>query len=130
MSKLLLEGKQEWFKEKVELDDQNNKVTLIGQEGDVFKHYRSFKPVYHVVPKGEGSLAKLSIEYEKLDASVPPPNKYLNMMVNITKDIDAHFQKAWSIFDTYMCGEINKESIYIVRFCLVLELLVCLLVLY
>ncbi|XP_062111132.1 MLP-like protein 28 [Humulus lupulus] len=91
--KYTVDGKEESFKEKVELDDENNKVTLIGIEGDVFKHYKCFKPVYHAVPKGEGSLVKLSIEYEKLDASVPPPNKYLDMMVGITKDIDSHFEK-------------------------------------
>ncbi|PON48641.1 Major latex protein domain containing protein [Parasponia andersonii] len=92
--KYTVDGKQEWFKEKVEFDDENNMVSMVGLEGDVFQHYRSFKPVYHVVPKGEGSLAKLSIEFERLDANVPPPNKYLNVMVNVTKDMDAHLQKA------------------------------------
>ncbi|KAF4364574.1 hypothetical protein CsatB_019790 [Cannabis sativa] len=94
--KYTVDGKEETFKEKVELDDENNKVSLIGIEGDVFKHYKCFNVIYQAVPnpKGEGSLAKLSIEYEKLDPSVPTPNKYLNLMINITKDIDSHFEKA------------------------------------
>ncbi|PON94468.1 Major latex protein domain containing protein [Trema orientale] len=92
--KFLQDGKQEWFKEKVEFDNENNMVAVVELEGDVFKHYRSFKSVCHVIPKGEGSLAKLIIEYEELNANVPPPNKCLNVMVNVTKDIDAHLQKA------------------------------------
>ena len=78
----------------MELDDVNKSVTLVGLEGDVFKEYKSIKAVFQGVPKGEGCLAKLSIEYEKLNANVPPPNKYLNMMAHISKDIDAHIQKA------------------------------------
>ncbi|XP_024028029.1 MLP-like protein 43 [Morus notabilis] len=84
------------FKEKVEFDDANKAVILNGFEGDVFNEYKLFKPVYHVVPnpKGRGSIAKLSIEYEKLHEGVPPPDKYVKLMVNISKDLDVHFGKA------------------------------------
>ncbi|EXC27073.1 MLP-like protein 328 [Morus notabilis] len=84
------------FKEKVEFDDENKAVILNGFEGDVFNEYKLFKPVYHVVPnpKGRGSIAKLSIEYEKLNEGVPPPDKYVKLMVNISKDLDVHFGKA------------------------------------
>ena len=91
---LYADGTSGTFKEKVELDDVNKSVTLVGLEGDVFQEYKSFKAIHHAVPKGNGCLAKLSIEYEKLNPNVPPPNKYLNMVAQIAKDIDAHIQKA------------------------------------
>ncbi|KAF5450393.1 MLP-like protein 28 [Juglans microcarpa x Juglans regia] len=92
--KYTVEGNAEVFKEKVELDDANRAVTLVGIEGDPMKYYKSIKATYQVTPKGNGSLAKVSLEYEKLREEVPAPIKYLNMMVNITKDIDAHLAKA------------------------------------
>ncbi|KAL0005289.1 hypothetical protein SO802_012850 [Lithocarpus litseifolius] len=58
------EGESGVFKEKVELDDANRSVTLVGIEGDVMKDYKTFNPIYQVVPKGTASLAKLSIEWE------------------------------------------------------------------
>ena len=81
----------------MEFDDENRVVIHNGLEGDVFKEYKSFKPVYRIFPnpKGKGSLVNLSIEYEKLHEGVPPPDIYVNkLMVNISKDLDVHLNKA------------------------------------
>ena len=83
------------FKERVELDDANKAVILHGLEGDVFQYYKSFKPVYQFVHRDEGSnIAKVSIEYEKLSEEVAAPDKYIRLMTNLVKDLDAHFIKA------------------------------------
>lgn len=90
------EGRTETFKEKVEHDDANMSVTLIGLEGDVFKHFKSWLPVYKVSPKGDGSagsIATCSIAYEKLNANVPDPVAYVDFMVSITKDVADHITK-------------------------------------
>lgn len=58
------------------------------------KYYKTFKPTFQLTPKGDGCLAKLTIEYEKLRADVPPPDKYFTMMFKMTKDVDAHLVKA------------------------------------
>ncbi|XP_038876398.1 MLP-like protein 328 [Benincasa hispida] len=88
-----IDGKTEVFKEQVEFDDEKLAVTLIGLEGDVFEHYKVFKGIYQVVPKGpEHSLAILTLEYEKLDDGSPYPYKYLDLMNNITKDIESHLK--------------------------------------
>ncbi|KAF3973935.1 hypothetical protein ACB098_03G076000 [Castanea mollissima] len=93
--KYTLEGKSGLvFKEKVEYDDANRSATLIGVDGDIMQEYKTFKATYQVVPKGTGSLAKLNIEYEKLREDVPAPDKYITLMVNITKGIDEHITKA------------------------------------
>ncbi|KAA0035387.1 MLP-like protein 328 [Cucumis melo var. makuwa] len=86
-----VDGKPEVFKEQVEFDDEKLAVTLIGLEGDVFEHYKTFKGTYQVVPKdSEHCLAILTLEYEKLKDDSPYPYKYLDLMNKLTKDIEAH----------------------------------------
>ncbi|KAJ4709981.1 MLP-like protein 28 [Melia azedarach] len=92
--KYTVEGRNETYKERVEHDDVDMSVTLVGLEGDVFRYFKSWKPVYKVIPKGKGSVARLSIEYEKLNESAPDPNAYVDFMVSIAKDVDAHITKA------------------------------------
>ncbi|KAJ9153090.1 hypothetical protein P3X46_026574 [Hevea brasiliensis] len=72
-----VEGKAGVFKEKVEIDEENKIIKLIGLEGD-----------------GQGSLAKLTLEYEKLNESVPAPHIYLDFMISLTTDIDAGLVQA------------------------------------
>ncbi|XP_023551289.1 MLP-like protein 329 [Cucurbita pepo subsp. pepo] len=88
-----VDGKSEIFKERVEFHDEKFTVVLVGLEGDVFNHYKTFKPVYQVVPKGPSHcLAVLTIEYEKLDDGSPYPYKYIDLMNGITKDIESHLK--------------------------------------
>ncbi|XP_048137406.1 MLP-like protein 34 [Rhodamnia argentea] len=88
-------SKKETFKEKVEFDDENKSVTHVGVEGDVFDYYKSYRATWQAVARGGGpAIAKMIIEYEKLDESMPHPVNYLDFMANVTKDIDAHLVKA------------------------------------
>ncbi|KAI3433154.1 Bet_v_1 domain-containing protein [Psidium guajava] len=89
-----VDGKSEVFKEKVEFDDDNMSFTLHGTEGHVFDAWKVFKPACKLVPKEQGSVAKLSIEYEKYKASDPKPDKYMAFFIDMTKDIDAHVLSA------------------------------------
>ncbi|PQP92424.1 MLP-like protein 28 [Prunus yedoensis var. nudiflora] len=68
------------FKEKVEYNDENKSITQNGVEGDVFKMKAALRP--------------WSIAYEKLNDNVPAPDKYVGLMANVIKDLDAHFIKA------------------------------------
>jgi hypothetical protein len=36
---------------------------------------------------------KVTLEYEKLNENVPPPTKYLDFIVDVFEDIDAHLLK-------------------------------------
>ncbi|KAJ6903181.1 MLP-like protein 43 [Populus alba x Populus x berolinensis] len=89
-----VDGKQEVFKEKVVVDEEKNTLALTGLEGDVMTRYKLFNPTYHLTPKGDGSLARLIVEYEKLNENIPVPDKYMDFMVTVTKDIDASLTKA------------------------------------
>ncbi|EEF36378.1 MLP-like protein 34 [Ricinus communis] len=87
--KYTVDGTTETFKERIEVDEENMKVTLVGEEGDVMKSYKVFKPIYYLAPKGNGCLATCVIEYEKVNENVPAPDKYMEFMINATKEIDA-----------------------------------------
>ncbi|KAJ7967037.1 MLP-like protein 28, partial [Quillaja saponaria] len=89
-----IDGSPKVVKEKVVLNDEDKSVTMIGLEGDMFQEFKAMKTVLHANPKGEGnSLVKVSIEYEKIKEEIPTPNNYLNLVVNIIKDIEAHHLK-------------------------------------
>lgn len=85
-----VEGKSGVFKEKVEFDDMNMTFTLHGIEGDVYEEYKVYRPICKIVPKSKGCVAKLVIEYERVNEDVPIPNKYMDLFVSMTQDIDAH----------------------------------------
>ncbi|PKI45784.1 MLP-like protein 328 [Punica granatum] len=85
-----VDGKSGVFKEKVEFDDASMTITLHGIEGDVYNEYKVYRPICKVVPKNRGSVAKLVIEYERVNEDAPIPNKFMDLFVSMTKDIDAH----------------------------------------
>ncbi|XP_022996668.1 MLP-like protein 328 [Cucurbita maxima] len=88
-----IDGKAGFFKERVEFDDKNMAMLLIGLDGDMFEHYKSFKATYKVVPKGPNHcLAVMILKYEKLRADCPSPYKYIDLMNGLTKSIESYLQ--------------------------------------
>ncbi|XP_050231623.1 MLP-like protein 328 isoform X1 [Mercurialis annua] len=92
--KYTIGGKKEEFKEKLIVDDENKKVTLIGLEGDVFNIYKVYNCIWELTPKPQGSSTKVTLEYEKLNESVPAPDIYMDFVIKITKDMDQGINKA------------------------------------
>ncbi|KAM7275454.1 hypothetical protein ACFE04_017320 [Oxalis oulophora] len=88
------EGKPGVFKEKIHFDDENLKITLVGVGGDVFEHYKKYDCIFHFIPKGNGTLAKIIIEYEKISDDMPDPINYFNVNVAFIKDSATHLTKA------------------------------------
>ncbi|XP_059446617.1 MLP-like protein 28 [Corylus avellana] len=68
-------------------------LTFTALEGDLLAHYKSYKATVKITPKPEGCLVKVTVDYEKLNEDVPAPDKYLDFVVNVVKDIDAHIIK-------------------------------------
>ncbi|KDP38073.1 hypothetical protein JCGZ_04716 [Jatropha curcas] len=91
--KYTIDGKQEIFKEKTEIDEPNNAVTLTGVEGDPLEQYKSYKGTFTAIPKNSGALVKINLEYEKFKPSDAPPTKYLNFLISLVKDVDAYLVK-------------------------------------
>lgn len=93
--KNIADGKPEIFKEKMEIDETNKSVTLIAVEGHVLELYKSYKNHLQFVSKHDGDdLVKITLHYEKFKADDEAPTKYLDFVVNVVKDIDAHLAKA------------------------------------
>ncbi|KAH7516335.1 hypothetical protein FEM48_Zijuj10G0124100 [Ziziphus jujuba var. spinosa] len=91
--KYTVEEKEETFKEKVEIDDENKKVTLVCLEGHCLDHYKSYKASFKVTPKGESGVVAITLNYEKRQNDSPDANKYLQFLVNVIRDIDAYLIK-------------------------------------
>ncbi|KAH8500620.1 hypothetical protein Peur_042456 [Populus x canadensis] len=89
-----IDGKPEVFKEKVEVDEVNKSVSLIAVGGHVLEQYKSYKITLKTVSMAEGGVVKILLDYEKLKPDDPPPNKYLDFVIKVVKDIDEHLVKA------------------------------------
>ncbi|XP_057986570.1 major latex protein 149-like [Hevea brasiliensis] len=81
----LLDG-AEVFKEKIMLDEEKKKE-LIGPEGDAFKIYKVYNGIWELIPKDQGSLAKVNLEYKKLNENVPVPDKYMDFLISMTRKL-------------------------------------------
>ncbi|KAM3699958.1 MLP-like protein 43 [Castanea sativa] len=85
------DGKAVMSKEVIEaIDDKNLSVTFKVIGGILMELYKSFKFIVQATPKGEGSLVRWTLEYEKLNVDDPESNTMLEFTIGITKDIDAH----------------------------------------
>ncbi|XP_004297383.1 PREDICTED: MLP-like protein 31 [Fragaria vesca subsp. vesca] len=85
------DGKPRVCKELIEaIDDETNSITLKIIEGDLLEHYKSFKATIQASPKGEGSSVHWTFEYEKLHDEVSDPHTLLQLVAELSKDIDNH----------------------------------------
>ncbi|KAK6252279.1 hypothetical protein QUC31_013999 [Theobroma cacao] len=87
------EGKPKVAKERIEsIDPNNNSISYRVIEGDLLKEYKSFVIKIQVTPKsqGEGSIARWTMEYEKLHEGIAHPETLLELAVQVSKDVDAH----------------------------------------
>ena len=72
------------------IDGKNNSVTFKVIGGLLMDLYKSFKFIVQATPKGEGSLVRWTLVYEKLNIDVPDPNLMLQFAIDLTKDTDAN----------------------------------------
>ncbi|KAL0003971.1 hypothetical protein SO802_011532 [Lithocarpus litseifolius] len=89
------DGKAKVAKEIIEaIDKKNNSVTFKVIEGDLMEEDKNIKSTIQATPKGEGSLVHWTIEYEKLHENIVEPNTLLQLVLDLSKDLDAHLVKA------------------------------------
>ncbi|KAL6960226.1 hypothetical protein U1Q18_029674 [Sarracenia purpurea var. burkii] len=88
------EGKVETMKEKVSVDEESRIVKLTALEGHCLELYNTYNLIFHFIPKGEtDTVVKITIQYEKKNDDVPPPQKYLDFVVGLIKGLDAQLTK-------------------------------------
>ncbi|XP_059655381.1 kirola-like [Cornus florida] len=89
--KYVHDGKVKNTKQIIEaVDDEKKSVTFKIIEGDLTELYKNFILTVHVDAKGESNLVTWTLEYEKLKADVPDPATIMDILVNVTKDIETH----------------------------------------
>ncbi|XP_060206246.1 kirola-like isoform X1 [Lycium barbarum] len=87
----LVDGKEEAVKVVVDdINEEKRLVTFKACEGHLTEQYKAFKATVHIENEGENNLVLWTIEYEKQNEDVPEPFYYLQLAVNLTKDVDAH----------------------------------------
>ncbi|KAF3532379.1 hypothetical protein DY000_02038060 [Brassica cretica] len=89
------DGKEEMFKEKREVDDENLTLTLRGLEGHVMEQLKVYDVIYQFIPKTEDTCAcKITIVWEKRNDDSPEPSTYMKFVKSLVADMDHHVNKA------------------------------------
>nr|XP_004237031.1 kirola-like [Solanum lycopersicum] len=88
------DGKEVVGKERVEeIDEEKKMMKKRIIEGDILEYYKSFYVTIHVETKGENNLVTWILEYEKKNVNVPDPHTLVELLLNVTKDIENHHIK-------------------------------------
>lgn len=78
-------------KEKIEeVDDEKKQVLYSVLDGELAAAYKSFKALLSVDAKGDGSLVKWRVEYEKASEEAPEPDLILSTAVETFAHLDEH----------------------------------------
>ncbi|XP_028752497.1 MLP-like protein 28 [Neltuma alba] len=86
----VLDGKDRVAKDVIEaVDSAENLIIFRVIEGDLLKHYKSFKFIIQVSPKAKGSVAHVTLEYEKLHGRIPDPHTVMQLATELSREIDA-----------------------------------------
>ncbi|CAI8605514.1 unnamed protein product [Vicia faba] len=94
--KYTIDGREESAREKIEtIDDENKVITYSHFDGEVSENYKSLKGTLEVMDEEYGALVRWSFEYEKLKEDITGafPNSYLDLVLEVTKAVDAHLVK-------------------------------------
>ncbi|CAN7081563.1 unnamed protein product [Brassica oleracea var. botrytis] len=94
-----LDGKQEVFKEKREIDDENKTMTTTrkqrGLEGHVMELFKVYDLIGQFIPKTEDScICKITMVWEKRNDEVPEPSSYMKLLKSMVVDMEDHVLKA------------------------------------
>ncbi|KAL4364085.1 hypothetical protein GQ457_04G009230 [Hibiscus cannabinus] len=87
------DGETKVAKDVIEVMDPDKHLITFGViEGDVLKEHKSFSLSLQASPKigGGGSIVHLTLEYERLHDGIAHPETLLQLLADLTKDIDAH----------------------------------------
>uniref|UniRef100_A0A199UB65 Bet v I/Major latex protein domain-containing protein n=1 Tax=Manihot esculenta TaxID=3983 RepID=A0A199UB65_MANES len=82
------DGSAKVAKDLVETIDDVNLLTVFKViEVDLLKEYKSYKLTLQATPKGEGSVVRLTLEYEKIYENIRYPYSLLEFIVQFSKDV-------------------------------------------
>ncbi|CAI9091554.1 OLC1v1026614C1 [Oldenlandia corymbosa var. corymbosa] len=88
-----LDGRKIVMKNKVEaIDDAKRSSRYRAMDGELLAMYKTFAITYQVDTDGEGgkSLVTWTIEYEKINESIPDPNAMMELCINATRNFESY----------------------------------------
>ncbi|CAA7024352.1 unnamed protein product [Microthlaspi erraticum] len=91
--KLVFDGEARVSKDRIEaMDFKKNVVQWRVLEGPLKKEYKSILKTMKASPNqgGPGSMVKWNIKYERIDEKVSHPERLLQFLVEVTKEIDRY----------------------------------------
>ncbi|KAK8716245.1 hypothetical protein V6N13_043561 [Hibiscus sabdariffa] len=75
------------------IDPDKNSITFRELQGDLRKEFKSIAATLQASPKRDGSVVHWTLEYEKLHHQIEHPDTVLQLLQDISKDIDAHLTR-------------------------------------
>ncbi|KAJ0669394.1 putative Bet v I/Major latex protein [Helianthus annuus] len=86
----LKDGKKEIIKQEIEeVNEENHKIVFKVLEARLVENiYKSFKIIFHVEPKGDGKLAAVTFEFEKVNPRIPYPTAFMDYLCDVFKGVD------------------------------------------
>ncbi|CAF2041938.1 hypothetical protein BRARA_I02025 [Brassica rapa] len=89
------DGKPEVFKERREIDDENNAVTVRGLEGHVMETLKLYDTTIQFIQKSPDDIVcKITMVWEKRTDDSPEPINYMKLVTSMVADMDNHVLKA------------------------------------
>ncbi|XP_039034044.1 MLP-like protein 28 [Hibiscus syriacus] len=91
------DGKSKVAKEVIEaVEPDKNLITVRVLEGDLMEEFKSFLMTIQVSSKsgGSGAVVHFTMEYEKLHDGISHPESVLQLLVDLSKGMDAHLPQA------------------------------------
>ncbi|XP_058744238.1 MLP-like protein 28 [Vicia villosa] len=93
---IVIDGEVQTCHESIEeVDEQNKKITWKVFGGNIDKNYKIFKLILEVTDKADGTaVVRCTLEYEKVNEDIEPPNGWMEYLNKCIRDIDAHLSKS------------------------------------
>lgn len=91
---LYVDGKIQTAKEIIEeVDDETHKIVFKVIESELLQVYNALTIAVHIEDRDNKQVVVWSINFEKVNANIPDPTIYLDMLCACTKDMDAYILK-------------------------------------
>ncbi|KAI9091343.1 hypothetical protein K1719_028154 [Acacia pycnantha] len=106
----LLDGKSFVSKTVTEaIEPEKNSITYIATEGDILEHHKFFKITIETIPKEKGSVVHRTFEYEKLHSQITDPHSLMQLLSEISRDIDSHLTQGQGHNEEQLLGKIEVD---------------------
>lgn len=90
-----VDGKPEVFKERREIDDENNAVIFRGLEGHPMETLKVYDAILQFIQKSpDDIICKITMIWEKRTDDSPEPINYMKFVKSMVADMDNHVVKA------------------------------------